>query len=399
MDLRTALPGAADLEVRALGRTVRVPTQPGKLSTVSLPLAPAAHESADIVTVQIAAGKAAQTVEAALRVERVPLIVAAMPNRWSGGICERGRAEAQGYGGTGAHVQPGRGECNGVARDSLKMHPPWINAVGYVFALFDPVALPPERPAAFRALVGKLDGSDPGDGILYRVMVVDSAGSQTVAGEQTVRQHTWETIEADLSRWAGQKIRLKLVADPGPADNTSGDWACWSDMRIETITPVLHRVLDTDVERYRRAPGPHPAQGLTVAEIRAAVRGWLRYDGKGLNSGAYASLGVLNGVELGELAEAGGDEVAGIWAERVGVPLPPEAIRSLSSRNRFVLKNPRRDWFSIRRIWIELELADGRRCSSDIADVTLTQPQEWPYAEGIRVPFGTDIEVDVWFRL
>jgi hypothetical protein len=279
------------------------------------------------------------------------------------------------------------------------MHPPWINSVGYVYALLDPVSLPAGRPAAFRALVGKLDGSDLGDGILYKLAVVDSEGKETVAGEHTVRRHAWEPFEADLGPWAGRKARLKLIADPGIADNSSGDWAGWSEMRIESREPVLHRTLDSEAERYRRAPGPYPVAGLKVEDLRAAVRGWLRYDGKGLNSGAYASLGKLNGVDLGEIPEAGGDEAAGVWAERVAVPLPPEAIRSVGAHNRFVLQNPRRDWFSIRRFWIELELADGRRCSSDIADVTFTQPQEWPYAEGIRVPFGTDIEVSVWFRL
>ncbi len=92
---------------------------------------------------------------------------------------------------------------------------------------------------------------------------------------------------------------------------------------------------------------------------------------------------------LGRLGERDGGDVRGA----------PAAIATLGAYNRFTLKNPNRDYFSVRRAWIELELADGRRASSDIAAATFTQPPEWPYAEGIGVPFGTDIEFVIWFRL
>jgi len=43
-------------------------------------------------------------------------------------------------------------------------------------------------------------------------------------------------------------------------------------------------------------------------------------------------------------------------------------------------------------------LADGRRCSSQVAVATYTQPPGWAYAEGILVPHGQDITVDLWFQ-
>ncbi len=76
----------------------------------------------------------------------------------------------------------------------------------------------------------------------------------------------------------------------------------------------------------------------------------------------------------------------------------PGRSRAWGVRNRFELKDPRRDSFSVRGFWIELELADGRRCSSDVSTATYSQPGEWLYAEGIGVPFGREIEVDLWFR-
>jgi len=81
----------------------------------------------------------------------------------------------------------------------------------------------------------------------------------------------------------------------------------------------------------------------------------------------------------------------------VSIALTPQAIRSLGRQNQFRLRNPKGDFFSVRRFWIELELADGRRCSSDVSTATYTQPPTWPHAEGVGVPFGEEISVWIWF--
>jgi hypothetical protein len=64
-----------------------------------------------------------------------------------------------------------------------------------------------------------------------------------------------------------------------------------------------------------------------------------------------------------------------------------------------LLHNPHRDHFAVRRFWLEVELADGRRCASDISTATFTQPPGWPTAEGILLPFEESLAVDVWFEL
>jgi hypothetical protein len=96
------------------------------------------------------------------------------------------------------------------------------------------------------------------------------------------------------------------------------------------------------------------------------------------------------------MTPAGGDEAKGIWAADVTMPLTPQAISQLGRRNTLMVSNPNNDWFKIRRFWIELELADGRTISSDIATATFTQPPGWSYAEGILVPHGQNITVDLW---
>ena len=84
-----------------------------------------------------------------------------------------------------------------------------------------------------------MDGSDRGDGILFKVAIVDSAGRETVIAEKQWAEHAWTSLVVDLGRWAGQTFRLKLISDVGPADNSSGDWSCWANMRVESREPAM----------------------------------------------------------------------------------------------------------------------------------------------------------------
>ena len=79
------------------------------------------------------------------------------------------------------------------------------------------------------------------------------------------------------------------------------------------------------------------------------------------------------------------------------MPLPKPVIAKLDRANRFVHHNLGNDCFKECNLWIELELADGRRCSSKVATTVYTQPPSWLYAEGVGVPFGANITVDIVF--
>jgi hypothetical protein len=380
------------------GPSARLIAPFGARRTARLRLGAPGREDALVARIGVRSRTAAMVHEIGLVTRLAHRRIVGLPDTFTSGVRLRGQAETNGFGQTGAEAAMARSECGGVAKVCLAMHPPWLEgAVGAVYARYLPIALPAGARAAFRAVVGKRDGSHLGDGILYRVVVVEASGKEAVAAERVVVRHAWEPIEADLSAWAGQSVSLKLVVDPGPADNSSGDWAAWADMRVETLAPEYLRTLDARSELYRRAAGPFPIQGLTRDAMVGARRGWLRFEGKGINAGALALSAAVNGVAAGAVPEAGGDEVAGRFAEATRMELPREVVEALTTRNRVTIRNPGRDWFSIRRFWIELELADGRKASSSIADVTFTQPPEWPYAEGIGVPFGSDIEVDVWF--
>ena len=73
---------------------------------------------------------------------------------------------------------------------------------------------------------------DLGDGILYKVCVQTADGKRVVVAEETVRTHEWRPIRADLRPWAKDNVRLILIADCGPKNNTNGDWAAWGDCRL-----------------------------------------------------------------------------------------------------------------------------------------------------------------------
>jgi hypothetical protein len=395
-DITSNLSTPIEAQVR-LGDAAQAATlKPGALVRVTFDLGAPTREDVQVITLTIDADPYRHVAEKLLRTTRGHEKLADIPAKYATGMRVRGQEETNDFGSTLAHVNLGTPTVGGVMKSGFQAHPPWMGAVGYAFVLHDPVTLP-GAPAAFRCVVGKGDGSDLGDGILYKVEVVDAQGKATDAGQQVVLKHEWLPLEADLTPWAGQTVQIKVVADVGVNDNSSGDWACWADTRIQTRDELLVRVLSDDVERYRREPGPYPVAGLTAADLRAAKAGWIHYEGCGLSgTGEYGTTAILNGVELGDMAPAGGDETQSVYTE-AAVPLTAEAIGSLSRRNVFAIGDERQDWFKVRRFWIELELADDRKCSSSISTATFTQPPGWPYAEGIGVPHGQNIEVDVWF--
>lgn len=396
--MRSNLAAKDAFRIQLLGQSKDVELAPNQSGELTFNLGQPTEEKAELLAIKVSAQKLEQTVERGLRTVRGPMVVASLPSRFDTGMCLRGGQESSDFGLTSGHVVSRPVACGGVTKDAVFMHPPYQGGVGYSFAAYDAVALPQDQPAAFRALVGKEDNSDPGDGILYKVVVMDSSGAKSVIAEKTVQRHEWLPIEADLAKFAGQKVRIQLISDVGVNDGSSGDWACWTEMRIESLQPVLQRTLEPSGDAYRRDRAPMPLSGVTVPDLRRAVSGKLHYDGNGFSGGgAYGCSAILNGVNMGAMAPAGGDEIKGIWDVNVTMPLTAEAIAKLGRHNTLAVSNPNKDWFKIRRFWIELELADGRKISSDVAAASFTQPPNWPYAEGVLVPQGQDITVDLWF--
>lgn len=385
-------------ELTLSGAARPVALKPGAEEVISFPLQLEKEEVRKVPLVVTADGLRYQRTWW-LKTEEAVSPVAAAFEQFKGGECLRQGKERAFAAKTGAHAHWTDYSCGGVTRRCVFMHPPYMGGVGYTFALFEPVALPKEWPAAFRCLIGKGDGSDPGDGILFRIAVVDATGKETIVTEKQWIKHAWTPLEADLSRWTGQRVQIKLIADVGPKDNSSGDWAAWAEPKLESLRPVLTASIHDAPVSLARQPGPHPVANLTVDDLRKARRAVLHFQGKGLgHSSPYISVARLNDMRLGELPAAGGDEVHGVWAD-ASVEMPAEAIAALGEWNRLAIENPGNDSFAVRGFWIELELADGRKASSDITATSYTQPPEWPYGEGERVAAGKPIVMTLRFRV
>lgn len=397
LQLQSNLEKAAAFTINWNNQQKVLSLQPDKLGTMNFDLGQPTQRENRLITVTIQSGEAQQTIQRVLLSEQNYQQLLALPAKWQDGMRLRGKEETSIDPQTHARVNPDDAmNCGGVIKGGLFMHPPYLGAVGYTFIKYDPVTLP-AQPAMFRASVGKQDGGFIGDGIWFKVAVVEN-GKQTIVGEQAVKDFAWKTIEADLSPWAGKTVQIELISDPGPADNVEADWSCWADMRIESKDKVWTRQLSDDRERYGRAPGPFPIKGITTAQLRSAKTGWLHYEGLGLSGGdgAYGSNAILNDIKIGAMAPAGGQESRGVWAD-AKVLLTPQAIASLDQVNRFVLDNFGHDYFAVRRFWIELQLADGRKVSSQISTAAFTQPPTWPYGAGIKVPFNENIQTDIVF--
>ena len=217
---------------------------PNRAVTVSFNLGAPKAEGKEQLSISVTAGAFSMTIDRGLVTSLGYRSLLALPEHWTSGVRLRGKPEQAEFSGTNAIVNQQATVSGGVSRAGFFMHPPYTGGVGYSFALYDAITLPASRPAAFRAWVGKGDGSDAGDGITYFLAVVDEHGVETRISTAHVIKHEWTPIEADLSPWAGKKIRLKLITDVGAKDDSSGDWGCWGDIRIESNVKVMMRKLE-----------------------------------------------------------------------------------------------------------------------------------------------------------
>jgi len=398
LELTPHLPSAADAELTLDGESQRVSLVPEQAMRLRFPFQDPQDEEVREIPFRVITGDLVHDGTWWLKAEESIRPIATLSQEIETGQRMRGGDEKALGDESRAHVHWTERACGEQTKPCLFMHPPYVGGVGYAFALLEPVNLPDEPQAAFRCEIGKADGSDPGDGILFRVAVVDAQGTETTVAEKQWIEHAWTPIEADLSPWAGKQVRIKLASDVGPNDNSSGDWACWAGMRIETARPTLATTVHDQPVELERQTGPYPLDNLTIDELRNARSAMLHYQGIGLqHGGEYICYGSLNEVPLGELPAAGGSEREGVWSD-AAMPLTPGAIAALGEWNRLKIENPGRDFFKIGRFWIELDLPDGRKASSQITTTIYTQPPEWPYAEGSLVPFDTPIEVPIRFK-
>ena len=148
------------------------------------------------------------------------------------GFCPRGEEETVGIPMiTLGEFQRTRARSGGEERACIFTHPPYASGrVGYVFGRYE-VALPVEFGTQFEFGMGMRDGLDATDGVTFKVLVA-AGGERAELWNQHHAELKWKDVSVDLSRYTGKTVTLILVADCGPADNTTADHALWADPRI-----------------------------------------------------------------------------------------------------------------------------------------------------------------------
>lgn len=132
----------------------------------------------------------------------------------------------------------------GDIRETIAMHPPWFNnQVGTIFLEF-PLKLPKANKIILRfanAIRDNTAEEPPSDGVTFRVRVVPFTAKDGEEGEIVYEKHTlakvWAEGEADLSKFAGQTIRIQLESHPGPKNDTTCDQSYWAEPTLLVGVP------------------------------------------------------------------------------------------------------------------------------------------------------------------
>ena len=140
------------------------------------------------------------------------------------GITFNGVDSALGFGAT---TQLAQTTAGGVTRTGVAMEPPFQQgyAGGEAFVEW---ALPIPPSAAFSFSVGVADSAGTcTDGVTFRVVV-----NGVEQWRQNVLHQGWVDGTVNLTGYAGTTARLRIVTNPGPANNPNCDWASFSNLAL-----------------------------------------------------------------------------------------------------------------------------------------------------------------------
>ena len=126
---------------------------------------------------------------------------------------------------------------------AIQVHPPYIGKVGSVEW---ECVVKPDRHEALHFATGMGERA-PGksDGVLFRVEAVvlqdeNNRGEKVdVLFEQMQVESRWQEHVLPLTRYEGQKILLRFIADAGPRDNAITDHAYWGNIWLGPEKPAV----------------------------------------------------------------------------------------------------------------------------------------------------------------
>ncbi|MEO2002697.1 MAG: hypothetical protein ABGY41_01195, partial [Candidatus Poribacteria bacterium] len=158
----------------------------------------------------------------------------------------------------------------GDTRESLSFHPPWRQGWGSVWSEWL-VSLPNVGPITFdsaTAIRDHIPGVEPAsDGVQFEVWVaVEPDVEFKRVWTRFSDAKRWELARVDLTEYMGQRVRLRLLTDPGPAHNTTCDAAFWAD-------PALIAGVEPTDERPTNHAGAREVEEVAVDALLGAVQG------------------------------------------------------------------------------------------------------------------------------
>ena len=162
---------------------------------------------------------------------------------------------------------------------ALAMHPPWAGGPGTIVVEY-PLSLPETRPIRLLFHTAIRDNSPqepPSDGVTFRVWVGE---------EKLFERHSdskrWLEGEVELSKFAGETIRLRLESDPGPKNDTTCDASYWGSPtlivggmpKLETREEIERRMKTEGEEVVKAAASilsgkKNSAPGVSFFPLRA----------------------------------------------------------------------------------------------------------------------------------
>ena len=108
-------------------------------------------------------------------------------------------------------------------------------STGYTYWYRD-VVVPADASLVFHIGMG-VKSPERSDGVWFKVYAAEiSAGKPegyTQLFEESSKEYTWLPQSISLRKYAGKRVRLKFVADCGPADDATTDHASWGDVKIK----------------------------------------------------------------------------------------------------------------------------------------------------------------------
>jgi len=149
------------------------------------------------------------------------------------GMCLRGGEETEIASESGASVRFSRAvDLAGQKHNAYRVHPPYKGGVGYTFWERE-LTVPEDGHLELYTGMGP-KSPERSDGVWFKVLVADAsdAAKYTQILEHSQKAFQWEPHRVSLASFAGQRVRLKYIADCGPNDNSTTDHAHWGDVVV-----------------------------------------------------------------------------------------------------------------------------------------------------------------------